>query len=154
MQGKTHLAAGITAGLVLARYQGHTDISALAVSASVAGIAALVPDWLQINIPNINKSIKGFSGHRGFSHWLLTAWIAAQAVAVLFTHPAYNIPPVVFVGWVSHIVLDMFSGGVPVLWPLAGRVTLAHIKTGGKIDSFTGGAALVISCLLFFSSIF
>jgi len=49
----------------------------------------------------------------------------------------------VLAGWLSHILLDTLSNGVPVFWPF-GRLTLAHVKTGGKIDYLFGGAGLIV----------
>jgi membrane-bound metal-dependent hydrolase YbcI (DUF457 family) len=44
----------------------------------------------------------------------------------------------------SHILLDAFANGVPAFWPF-GVLRIAKIKTGGRTDSFTGGAGLVIA---------
>ena len=49
----------------------------------------------------------------------------------------------VLAGWLSHILLDTLANGAPVFWPF-GRVTMAHVKTGGKLDSLIGGTGLVM----------
>jgi inner membrane protein len=159
MHGETHFVTGISVGLGVAIAHGANDYATLTAAAAIGGVAALIPDWLQINIPGLNKSIKGATGHRGFSHWLLTAWLAAQAVyraTPLVT--SAGLPPwtwlIVLAGWLSHIVLDMLAGGVPAFWPFFGRVTLARVKTGGKEDKFFGGGALVMSTLLVLSAVF
>lgn len=42
------------------------------------------------------------------------------------------------IGWMTHLVLDALSGGVPLWWPWKsspeGRVTLGHHHPGGLID--------------------
>jgi membrane-bound metal-dependent hydrolase YbcI (DUF457 family) len=55
------------------------------------------------------------------------------------------VPPGAFVlgGWLSHIALDALSSGVPALWPLPWRVTLARVRTGGGLDSALGQMAIV-----------
>jgi len=152
MHGKTHLAVGAATGVALATlHYGTADIKEIGVAAGVAGLAGLVPDWLQINLPGISKNIKGMTGHRGFSHWVLTAGAVAFAVFTLLPARPEYLPPwyaLVLAGWLSHVFLDVLAGGAPALWPIAGRVTIAKIKTGGKYDRAFGGAALVIMAML------
>lgn len=138
MHGATHLTWGLCSGAVAGAHLGHTW-QTTAIGATVGGIAALAPDWLQINIPGASQQIKGAFGHRGFSHWLwtpLAVAILARPVAPLWILAAF------LAGWLSHITLDALADGVPVFWPF-GRLTLAHVKTGGKLDKFIGGAGLV-----------
>jgi len=137
MHGATHLTWGLCAGAIAGGI-GH-DWQAVALGVSVGGVAALVPDWLQINVPGASSQIRGLFGHRGFSHWLWTPVVLAilgSAVAPAGLVHAF------LAGWVSHILLDMLSNGVPAFWPF-GRVTLANIKTGGRLDRFIGGAGIV-----------
>jgi membrane-bound metal-dependent hydrolase YbcI (DUF457 family) len=147
MHGPTHLATGIAAGLGAAIATGRADPLEVAACAAVGGVAALVPDWLQINIPGLSKSIKGLSGHRGFSHWLWTP-LALALLAQRATDAPGWLLWACGSGWVSHIALDMLSSGVPAFWPFGGRITLARVKTGGNIDKLIGGAALVVSIAL------
>jgi membrane-bound metal-dependent hydrolase YbcI (DUF457 family) len=147
MQGKTHLMGGALSGLTVAYFLGNTEPRQLAVAAITGAACGLIPDWLQINIPWINRNIKGATGHRGFSHWLLTACAVAWAVATLI--PARSVSPwYCLAGWVSHIALDAFAGGVPAFWPIGGRLTLARIKTGSKMDTLVGACCLVLSAVL------
>lgn len=41
-------------------------------------------------------------------------------------------------GWMSHLILDLFTGGVPLWWPWRRgpehRVTLGHHHPGGAVD--------------------
>jgi inner membrane protein len=130
VRGETHLVAGVAAGMILARSQGIDPPAALGM-AGAAGVAALVPDWLQINAPTLNRTIKGAFGHRGFTHWLLT-------VGVIYLVARDYVPllaPGIAAGWLSHIVLDAFNRpGVPAFWPLPWRLRLAALRTGGRID--------------------
>ena len=137
MQGKTHLTIGAAAGAATAAPTG--DVKSIALGAAIGGVAALVPDWLQINVPGASKQIKGAFGHRGFSHW---AWAAlGAAYAAHLAYPPAALP--VLAGWASHILLDALASGVPMFWPF-GRVTLARVKTGGKLDTAIGAVGLIL----------
>lgn len=138
MQGKTHLTIGAAAGLATAVATGADDWKVLTASAALGGLAGLVPDWLQINIPGASEQLKGTFGHRGFSHWVWTALLAAYAAQQVWEPAVWP----VLAGWGSHILLDALASGVPAFWPF-GRLTLGHIKTGGKLDTLIGAAGLI-----------
>ena len=138
MKGSTHLAGGILAGLMLHNAMGGPTIYA---GVAVAGLAALAPDWIQVNIPGANQVARGIMGHRGLSHWVLTALLIGMGVR--FISP--SLAAYAMAGWLSHIALDILSGGVPALWPWPGRITLANIKTGSNMDSLVGAAGLVLA---------
>lgn len=150
MQGKTHLAVGALTGCVIAQSAGIKD-PWVGAGVALAAVAALIPDWLQINIPGLNKRVKGIAGHRGFTHWLITAWVVSWAVSEI-QPPSWGlpVPPGAFVlgGWLSHIALDALSSGVPALWPLPWRVTLARVRTGGGLDSALGQLAIVAQLVM------
>jgi membrane-bound metal-dependent hydrolase YbcI (DUF457 family) len=155
MQGTTHLAAGALAGVVVAQQAGISDPAAVALVVVVAGAGALVPDWVQVNIPGLNRTIKGLAGHRGFSHWVLTAAAGALAVSELQPQPwawRLTVPPVapaLLWGWLSHIALDALSGhGVPAFWPLPWRLHLASFRTGGRLDQCIKWLALALALAL------
>lgn len=143
MQGKTHLTVGLAAGLAVAAPTA-TGWGALAVAAGVGGLAALLPDWLQINLPGVNRVIKGVTGHRGFSHWLWTG--AALTWLLLWPLGGWPLAAPFAAGYGSHLLLDALAGGVPLLWPW--RVTLARLKTGGRGDLWFGAAGLLIAVVL------
>lgn len=130
MTGPTHLAGGLLAGAMLG---AHPVVI-------VSGLAALAPDWLQINLPGGSKLARGVFGHRGFSHWMLTA----AAITILTYTVAPDLALYVLAGWGSHILLDVLSDGAPALWPLP-RITLAHVKSGSWMDRIVGGALLVLA---------
>jgi len=136
VNGTTHLIAGVACGLALTRAQGVTDPLMAAAVVVVASGAALMPDWVQINVPALGKTFRGVFGHRGISHWLLTAAAVYFAVAALY--PARSGAPLALAslaGYVSHILLDAFNApGVPAFWPLPWRLRLATFKSGGWFD--------------------
>lgn len=146
MQGKTHLVTGALAGLAVGLVMGESDPLDLAVCTAIGGVAGLVPDWLQVNIPGASSQIRGAFGHRGFSHWVWTPLALAFVLGLPGVPPAALLGPklAAVAGWLSHIALDALSGGVPAFWPF-GRLVIGHVKTGGRIDTFVGGAALVIA---------
>lgn len=134
------MSTGVLAG-VLAAQIGGAPLAAVGLCAGISGLAALVPDWLQVNVPGV-KQVKGLLGHRGFSHWIWTA----LAVGWLLWPTGLGLP--VAVGWLSHIALDAFSNGVPAFWPL-GKLTLGRIKTGGRLDAWIGAATAVVAVVVF-----
>jgi len=144
MQGKTHAAWGVAAGLTAGALAGAASWQDLSACALVGGLAGLAPDWLQINIPGV-KQIKGMFGHRGFSHWLWTPILLAYALYTFCIAPR-SLSMAFFCAWGSHIALDALSNGVPAFWPF-GRLTLAHIKTGARLDNLIGGAGLIFAAL-------
>lgn len=143
MKGSTHLAGGLLAGALVLQASGAASPKLL-LPAAIAGLAALAPDWLQINLPWINNVVRGVVGHRGFSHWLLTAVIVGGMVRLL----APGLAAYVFCGLVSHIFLDMLSGGAPALWPWPGRIILANVKTSSALDTIIGAGCLVLALIL------
>jgi inner membrane protein len=151
VQGSTHLAIGVLTGVAVAQRAGVTDPKSVALAAGIAGVAALIPDWIQINFPGLNKTVKGVAGHRGFSHWLLTAWIVSLGVSEIQPQTwGLPVPPgaLALWGWLSHIAADALSGhGVPAFWPLPWRLNLGSIKTGGALDRTLGGIAVTVAVL-------
>lgn len=133
MTGVTHVAGGVLAGAAMG---GDYRIA-------VAALAALVPDWLQVNVPGGSSLARGVFGHRGITHWLITAVGVAAGVALI----SPSLAVYVLAGWVSHIVLDVLSNGAPALWPLP-RITLARIKSGGLLDAFIGAQLLTLTIVI------
>jgi membrane-bound metal-dependent hydrolase YbcI (DUF457 family) len=139
MRGSTHLAAGATIGLAAAQVTSPGDWRALAAGTALGGLAGLLPDWLQVNVPGGSRLVRGAFGHRGLTHWLLSAGLAGYAAWLLW-QPAFLS---VALGWASHVLLDALSGGAPAFFPLP-RLTLARVKTGSWMDYLFGGAGLAL----------
>lgn len=115
---------------------------------ALRGIAALLPKKQA-------KYLKGAAGHRGISHSFLMAILCAVAVRMsVFIVPGWEgmlslAAWGIGAGMVSHLVLDMFAGGVPLLFPFSlKRITLARIKTGGPAEWLVRIAAAGILVLL------
>ena len=133
MTGLTHMAGGALAGAAMS---GDYRIA-------VAALAALMPDWFQVNVPGGSSLTRGVFGHRGISHWLITAVGVSALVAIVSPSLAFY----VLAGWTSHIALDMLSNGAPALWPIP-RITLARIKSGGVLDAIIGAQLLTLAVVI------
>lgn len=85
-------------------------------------------------------------GHRGLLHSgvaLLLVWRLAEELGRALT--VSGLGAVVAFGWGMHVLLDACTpAGVPLLWPLGGRVRLPPgIVTGGLIEQGVVLAALL-----------
>lgn len=95
---------------------------------------------LTVFLPNQHKKyIRQLIGHRGIFHSLFLVLISY--IVLLCAAKYCNLPIIrlfgygVSVGMASHLLLDMFAGGVPLFSPVSTkRITLAHIKTGGAVE--------------------
>jgi len=142
MRGLTHLAGGICAATIIIRSVDATWQGALA-GIAVASVAALVPDWINVAVPGMR--IRGATGHRGFTHWLLMA--AISSTCVWMVQP--QLAPFWLVGYLSHLVLDALTErGIPALWPLPGQISLLPINEGGLFDKWLGAALVVVACVV------
>lgn len=112
------------------------------------GIAELLPRKQE-------KYIKGAAGHRGASHSLLMMLLCVALVHIggiflpawrdMITLASWGVG----IGVLSHLFLDMFAGGVPLLFPFTmNRVTLGHIKTGGITEWLIRAAAIGILTMI------
>jgi len=142
MRGLTHLAGGICAATIIIR---SVDASWQGVIAGIAvsSVAALVPDWINVAVPGMR--IRGATGHRGFTHWLLMAVITSACVWMVQPRLA----PFWLVGYLSHLVLDALTErGIPALWPIPGQISLLPINEGGLFDKWLGAALVVVACVV------
>lgn len=168
MDGKTHMAAGYSAGalLLLAQLNGTAGLpepEGLLPSLGVIGLAvagALAPD---IDLPyskagRHNRSasvlVNLFFGHRTVTHAPLI-WLVLYAVLLKVLGRAWFIYVLAFViGGGTHILLDLCNAaGVPLLWPLSFRFHILKIRADsffGRIFSycFFGAAVVCTVCLL------
>ena len=86
----------------------------------------------------LREHVRSLAGHRGISHspcmavfLFLLILLAGKGLHVDTGVLALGL----FAGVLSHIFLDMFSGGAPLGMPFTTkRVTLARIKTGGAVE--------------------
>jgi len=143
MLWRTHFLAGSAAGLLMVG--NTTDIKTAAISAVVAGVAALLPDLddphskLGRIVPIISWAVKTAVGHRGPLHSLSGVDIV-YVLAALFIHPGNTnltpFPLMVAAGYFSHIVIDSLNPpGCPWLWPLDIHFKLPLTETGGILES-------------------
>jgi membrane-bound metal-dependent hydrolase YbcI (DUF457 family) len=142
MRGLTHLAGGICAAAVIIRI-GDATWSHAIVGIAVSSVAALAPDWINVAAPGLR--IRGATGHRGFTHWLLTAAITTACVWMFNPYLA------IFwlMGYWSHILLDTLTErGAPVLWPLPWQISLLPVHEGGLFDKWLGAALFVVVAVM------
>jgi len=109
----------------------------------LAVMASTLADSIQPRIPFI--AVKVVEGHRGLSHWILTsvglAWLVNMAwgetMAIFF-----------FAGYVSHLLLDMPSGGgIPLVGPLPFRIGTYWIKNGSRAEDVVR-YLLIVACVV------
>jgi membrane-bound metal-dependent hydrolase YbcI (DUF457 family) len=123
MNGPTHLAGGLAAGLIVSTVL-NSDNGLTVVGVSVAVVGGLFPDWLSISFPYIKLPLEG---HRGVCHTLLFALITSLVI-----NP--TLAPFWFCGLLSHMLLDLPSTvGIPMFFPLP-RVGLGWFPNGGRAE--------------------
>lgn len=140
MLWKTHVTGGILAGVLLSSYFTGSDINSQAVFIACSGAGALLPDIDSIHsklgrvFMPISATIQLIFGHRGIFHTLLLP-VVLLGFCKLFLpiYSGYYIP--LFVGYISHLILDMLTPeGVPLLWPLKIHFSIPLVQTGGIIE--------------------
>lgn len=131
---RTHLAAGLCTGFLIAAKTGGNAGPAVLASA----VGALLPDIDQPRSYIGRKAPVSYgaylvAGHRGLFHSLIGA-AGAALLALTALHkwaPVYSslwLPLVA--GYLSHLVLDTLNpSGVPWLWPLKQRVSIPLVRT-------------------------
>ena len=143
MNGKTHLLGGVTAGLLIISQTDPTVAEGI-VSLSLCAIGSLWPD-IDIEQSTISQMLKPISiihvaigkklkcgGHRGITHSLLYALLLSAPLLLLNWKYAVSL----FVGLLSHMILDMISGGVKLLAPFYDkRITIGKIKVDTLAES-------------------
>jgi len=68
--------------------------------------------------------------HRGVTHSL----VGALAIGLLLWAFAGSHVVPFMIGYLLHLLADMFTGGVPLFWPRENRIAIMHAKTGGLVD--------------------
>ncbi|RIV26158.1 hydrolase [Alicyclobacillaceae bacterium I2511] len=92
-----------------------------------------------------------FTAHRTFTHSLfgVVALTAGMFVVLDGRTLGYGLSFSVavwglFVGYVLHLLADMVSGGVPLLWPWRLRQGVHWVKTGSVLDHGLGAVATLV----------
>lgn len=164
MTGKTHSATGFFAGLVISHYTGCPGAMTLAM-ATGSVLGGLLPDIDNVHsqigsrlpvvelivhgcqrgirllsgiLPRkLRENVRSMTGHRGLLHSLLVP--AAMLLALPVIGNTNGIEKTFLIGMIagnlSHLILDMLSGGVPLLIPFSvARIRVCNFRTGGIMD--------------------
>lgn len=139
MTGKTHMICGVSTCAYLI-----ATVPAINTAGLVPCILGLAGSYVGSYLPDIDLAsskagqkapwISKLTSHRGMTHTLLF-----PALLAALTWYTYSIDIMylaafiagVILGWVAHIVADMFNKvGVPVLWPIVrDKLHIASFKT-------------------------
>ena len=85
----------------------------------------------------MRENVRSMIGHRGLLHSLLIPVTMLLALPVIGNTNGIEKSFLVgmIAGDISHLILDMFSGGVPLLMPLSvARIRVCNFRTGGIVD--------------------
>ena len=160
MTGKTHSATGFFAGLVISHYTGCPGAMTLAM-ATGSVLGGLLPDIDNVHsqigsrlpvvelivhgcqrgirllsgiLPRkLRENVRSMTGHRGLLHSLLVP--AAMLLALPVIGNTNGIEKAFLIGMIagnlSHLILDMLSGGVPLLIPFSvARIRVCNFQIG------------------------
>ncbi len=113
---------------------------------SLIYLLSLLPGPLQKGLKNYSRQ----TGHRGFSHYPITWLVIALILLPLLMNMSATVQIWIFpilagmgIGIASHILTDMFFGGVSVLYPFyKPRITLSPFKTAGLAEKIVCIAVL------------
>ena len=123
MTAPTHAMLGVATLFGAVAVQPET-LSITKVTMAAASLGSLAPDldhpssWLGKRLFFVSIPLAGMLGHRGLTHSLLAGVIATLVLG--WSLQADSIVPwmVAFLlGYISHLVGDWMTGGVPLLWP-------------------------------------
>lgn len=131
MLGRTHVIAGAIAGYSV--YPHFTGIF-------VGGLGGLLPDidepgsLLGRRLPFISYPLNGIFGHRTVTHSL--AFVIA--ITLLVMPFSYHLALALGMGLLSHLIGDMITGKIKLLWPLDVGIGIAIPRmTYSLIDGIT-----------------
>jgi len=138
----THFVAGALAAL---SFSPMANPETTLFVAMTGGLAAMLPDidspesFLGSRIPLAPSVIRMTMGHRGPLHSLAASATVYALVRWFFSGTFSNWLPGlhlwVFCGYTSHLILDMLNpAGVPMQWPVPGRLALPLFHTGGILE--------------------
>lgn len=136
MEGKTHIAGGIAAGLLYLTYGGPVEEELLFMGSCILG--SLIPDidhtgsTLGRKVPILDNIISGVFGHRTITHSLLFVILASWLFKWTSWPPDFELG--ILIGINSHLVLDMLTkDGVQFFWPFKIKIKFL-ITTGGILE--------------------
>lgn len=138
MNKTTHLTGGAAALCAMAVAAPPTVASDVLAIGGACLFGSLFPDIdtpgskLGHAIKPIASLIRATCGHRGLFHAPL--FYMAILTALWLLGPGW-LHPIIWgfaLGVSSHLVLDMFNAqGIPILWPIDGKLSLGKIRVGG-----------------------
>ncbi|MFW5865498.1 MAG: metal-dependent hydrolase [Nanoarchaeota archaeon] len=144
MKGRTHLAAGLFIGLLIADHMALSSVfhSALLILSSVLGSLFPDVDTVRSILGRKMRIVGWMSTHRGILHSPLILILMVPLLQLL-SHP---IATGFMAGFLSHVALDMLTPqGIKIL-PGTKRVT-GPLRTGGLTEHILL-FALSVSCML------
>lgn len=129
MLGKTHLAIGVFAALLLLEKVTHPFVFFPLVI-----IASLLPDvdtaFSFLGRKSFFRPLQWITNHRGFFHSFTFAFLASGILAFYFPLAAFPF----FLGYSLHLFVDSFTvDGIRAFWPLAER-TCGRLRVGGSLE--------------------
>lgn len=142
MTGKTHAACGLTTMAVITATHlsgidiaGHTYQPAIGLFSVVVGSYMPDIDIQRSHMGKRHKIVSKMLTHRGITHTLLIPTVLLIAMLAAASNNIPVLPELVLgfnIGWVLHIVADLFNKkGVPLFWPiLRKKVHIARVLTG------------------------
>ena len=159
MTGAAHRLGGVLTGVILAGHIG-TDIMDSSILLAGAVFGSLLPDIdnmhssISSRLPvvsalvsisqkiirllsclfpgKLGKNIRSMAGHRGIIHSLLIPLLLTLPLIMCGSGTGCLLILGSMTGILSHLLLDMFSGGVPLFMPFSmKRIKIAGIRTGG-----------------------
>jgi inner membrane protein len=124
MMGRTHLAFGMAAAIGEGMALGWVNPSKDFIYYGSALLGSLLPDidhpksMLGRTTLGISHLINKFLGHRGATHYLLTAFLTGGGAFLFTGHIPFSMG--LLTGYISHIIGDMMTkSGVPVFGPFS-----------------------------------
>ncbi len=153
MLWRTHLFAGATAGLLLT--VSNPDPKAVAVSAGIAGVSALLPDIdspeskLGRLIPILPTVLTVTVGHRGVLHSLVGALGMSLAASLLikiwYASAFLEIFTLVLTGYITHLLLDsMTNSGCPWVYPIKTHIGIPLLSTGSFVERLIVSPVMIV----------
>lgn len=138
MTGKTHLAAGVLAGAIVANSLG-LDVLNTAGVITISGTVALLPDIdtptskVGLKVKPVSTLIKHIFGHRKLFHAPLVYLLIAAA---LYHELPLKLSLSILAGIGSHLLLDSITRqGIPWFYPFVKKsIGFSPVKSGGVID--------------------